>query len=49
MLCDVKRGLGVELPGVDLPDGGFDAMVRRGRQMWRVEEGWREDEQRCER
>ena len=46
LLCDVKRGLGVELPGVDLPEGGFDAMVRRGCQVWRVEEDWREDGQR---
>jgi hypothetical protein len=28
LLCDVKRELGVDdPPGVDLPDGGFDAMA----------------------
>jgi hypothetical protein len=27
LLCDVKRGLGVEAPGVDRPDGGFEDIV----------------------
>ena len=48
LLCDIKRGLGVKLPGVDLPEGRFDAMVVRGGNVQRAEERWVVDVQRCE-
>lgn len=39
-LCEVKRELGVEVPGVDVPEGGFEDMVIIGRSMRRGEQCW---------
>lgn len=37
LVCEVKRGLGVEAPGVEVPDGGLDAMLDAGGSSGRAE------------
>lgn len=34
LLCVVKRGFGVEVPGVEVREGGLDAMVYEKEGVW---------------